>query len=68
MDKRFITMEKFDDRGNSISNSILAETGLEYNGGENFDLDTSTAVKFQDGKFILRGKSASSEKYGYIKL
>lgn len=73
---RFITIETYDDRGNKVSNSLIPDNGLEieyqdeYYGTlkENFDLDTSVNIFVQDGKYIVRAKSPSNEKYGYIKF
>jgi hypothetical protein len=70
---RFTAVETYDDRGNEISKSFIPETGIElkYNGNgfdENFDLDTSVNIKVQDGKYVVRAKSISNEKKGYIKI
>ncbi|MEO5777017.1 MAG: hypothetical protein ABIQ27_08925 [Flavobacterium sp.] len=72
---RFITIEVYDDRGNPVSKSLIPDNGLELTYipqydtvSENFDLDTSVNVYVQDGKYILRAKSPSNEKYGYLKF
>jgi hypothetical protein len=73
---RFITIENYDDRGNKLSGSLIPDNGLEieyadeYRGylKENFDLDTSVNIFVQDGKYIVRAKSPSNEKYGYLKF
>ncbi len=73
---RFIAIENYDDRGNKISNSLIPDNGLEieyadeYYGTlkDNFDLDTTVNVFVQDGKYIVRAKSPSNEKYGYLKF
>lgn len=72
---RFTAMETYDDRGTQIAKILIPQTGLEliWNGQyrsfeENFDLDTSVNVKVQDGKYIVRAKSGSNEKYGYFTL
>jgi len=73
---RFIMMEKYDDRGNKLSGDLIAGNGLEieyadeYYGTlkDNFDLDTSVNIYVQDGKYIVRAKSPSNEKYGYLKF
>ena len=72
MDDRFTAFDTYDASGNLISNTLIPETGLElkykYNYGfdENFDLDTSFLVKIKDGKYIVRAKSGSNEKFGYL--
>lgn len=69
---RFTAIETYDDRGNPVSKSLIPETGLELKyrmgGGfeENFDLDTSVNIKVKDGKYIVRAKSNSNEKKGYL--
>jgi len=63
---RFTAIETYDDRGNQVSKSLIGATGLEIDRNGNYDLDTSINVKVQDGKYIVRGKSHSSEKYGYF--
>ena len=73
---RFIAIEVYDDRGNPVSKSLIPDNGLEiqyqdeYYGTlkDNFDLDTSVNVFVQDGKYIVRAKSPSNEKYGYLKF
>ena len=73
---RFITIEKYDDRGTKISNTLIPDNGLEieyldeYHGSlkDNFDLDTSFSIFIEDGKYIVRAKSAFNEKYGYLKF
>lgn len=73
---RFIAIETYDDRGNKISNSLIPDNGLEiqyeseYYGilKENFDLDTSFKVMVKEGKYIVRAKSPSNEKYGYLQF
>jgi hypothetical protein len=72
MDDRFTAFDTYDANGNLISNTLIPETGLElkyrYNYGfdENFDLDTTFLVKIKDGKYIVRAKSGSNEKFGYL--
>lgn len=70
---RFTAIETFDDRGNQISKSLVAATGLELKLSpnsnsleENFDLDTSVNITVKEGKYIVRAKSASNEKFGYL--
>ena len=73
---RFISIDIYDDRGNSVSKSLIPDNGLEieykdeYYGTlkDNFDLDTSVNVFIQDGKYLVRAKSPSNEKYGYLKF
>lgn len=71
---RFTAIETYDDRGNPVSKSLVPETGLElkyrvnYGFEENFDLDTNVNVQVQNGKYIVRAKSPSNEKYGYLNL
>ncbi|MES2411730.1 MAG: hypothetical protein V4535_09840 [Bacteroidota bacterium] len=72
---RFIAIEVYDDRGNPVSKSLIPDNGLELTYipqydtvSENFDLDTSVKVYVQDGKYIVRAKSPSNEKYGYLKF
>ena len=72
MDDRFTGFDTYDTSGNLISNTLIPETGLElkyrYNYGfdENFDLDTTVLIKIKDGKYIVRAKSGSNEKFGYL--
>ncbi len=74
MNDRFTAIEIYDDRGNQVSQNLIGGTGLElkYNSAndyyeENFDLDTSeNIIATKDGKYIVRAKSGSNEKYGYI--
>ena len=72
MDDRFTGFETYDANGNLVSNTLIPETGLElkyrYNYGfeENFDLDTTVLIKIKDGKYIVRAKSGSNEKFGYL--
>ena len=72
MDDRFTGFDTYDASGNLVSTTLIPETGLElkyrYNYGfdENFDLDTTVLVKITDGKYIVRAKSGSNEKFGYL--
>ena len=72
MDDRFTGFDTYDANGNLVSNTLIPETGLElkyrYNYGfeENFDLDTTVLIKIKDGKYIVRAKSGSNEKFGYL--
>jgi hypothetical protein len=72
MDDRFTAFDTYDANGNLVSNTLIPETGLElkyrYNYGfeENFDLDTTVLIKIKDGKYIVRAKSGSNEKFGYL--
>jgi len=70
IDERFTVMEIFDDRGNPVSKTFLADTGLEPQSyHENFDLDTSVQTVVKDGVYIVRAKSRNgNEKYGYFKF
>jgi hypothetical protein len=72
MDDRFTGFDTYDANGNLVSNTLIPETGLElkyrpnFGFEENFDLDTTVLVKIQDGKYIVRAKSGSNEKFGYL--
>lgn len=75
VDDRFINMQTYDDRGNQIESTTLADTGLEirYDASirsfeENFDLDTSVNVIIEEGKYIVRSRSTSGEKHGYFTI
>lgn len=73
---RFIICETYDGAGNQTGKTTLQSTGLEkeYNYTykhfeEDFDLDTSIKpVKVNDNTYIVRAKSNSNEKYGYLKF
>lgn len=73
---RFIICETYDGAGNQTGKTTLQSTGLEkeYNYTykhfeEDFDLDTSVKpVKVNDNTYIVRAKSNSNEKYGYLKF
>ncbi len=72
MNDRFTNLEVYDSAGNQISSNLIPITGLElkytpnYGFDENFDLDTTVLVKVSEGKYIVRAKSGSNEKFGYL--
>ncbi|MEO2060999.1 MAG: hypothetical protein ABGW76_13055 [Mesonia sp.] len=66
--RRFPIRHIFSTTGEELSKEAIISAGIGVKYDEDFELNTSILIPVNDNTYILRAKSNSQFKYGYLKL